>query len=221
MFQITNLLISVNWLKQGVHLQIKQSSSGNYGSPPYCRKTFENLTGSCLLNMSIKFSDLQIYRKSLYHLQEVLKINTQWSILVESSCSLLPFKVKKRKAGVIKKKMSLRGLNFFCPTLSWLQLNFKIPPFACHNQIDFPSMYKTEVSALFNPSMWHTKVYCCYIRQSLFWWIALTPVMWQVWYRHTLCQLGKECMCRREYCHHSLQNNAEYYFIYGLRNWQR
>lgn len=167
--------MSTDWL------QIKQSSSGNYGSPHYWRRTFENLTGSCLLNMRIKFSNLQIYRKSLYHLQEVLKINTQWSILVQSSCSLLPFKEEKVKGrSDKKKKLSLRVLNFFCPTLSWLQLNFKMHPFACHNQIDFPSMYKTELSALFDPSIRHINVYYCYIRQSLFWWIALTEEMWQV-----------------------------------------
>lgn len=57
----------------------KQTSSlGNYGSPSYYRKIFESLTGSCLLDRSIQFfSNLQICRKSLYHLQEMLKINIQ------------------------------------------------------------------------------------------------------------------------------------------------
>lgn len=82
--------------------------------------------------------------------------------------------------------MSLRVLSIFCPTLSWLQLNFKMHPFAWHNQIDFPPMCKTEVSTLSTPYIWNIRVYYCYIRQSLFWWIALTQAMWQVQYKHSL-----------------------------------
>lgn len=64
--------------------------------------------------MSIKFSNLQIYRKSLYHLQEVLKINTKCKIFGTVKLQPAAFQREKVK-GRSDKKDVFEGSKYFLP----------------------------------------------------------------------------------------------------------